>query len=421
MSQVQRLPREIEMLQQAAAWLAECQDLDEIKKLHDKAESLRLYFAKQKHGEAAVQTATRIVLQAQRRIGEISRELEKSNPGSRKKDLAVNMTTKSETLMGSGISPRMANRCEAIAALPAGDFEQAMQSTAKQTSHAMQMMGRVEQRKARQMRQAEPQTAVFGAGPKRDLGWEVITGHCGEVFDSVEFVPIDLVFADPPYGIGVDYGEHFDDVMDSVDYLNSSQLWIKRVFERLTPDGTFMLLSGWQYAHQLAVMGMEFGLHLRQTIIWYESFGVNCTGKYNRCSRALLWFTKHKTKFAWHPEKVSRDSDRQAKYNDKRANPGGKTWDDVWGINPPIPRLAGTHAERIPEFPTQLPLDLLRPIVAAHSNPGDLVVDPFCGSGTTGVASIELGRRFVGIELSEKFAEISRNRLSKIPYPGDAS
>ncbi len=65
----------------------------------------------------------------------------------------------------------------------------------------------------------------------------------------------------------------------------------------------------------------------------------------------------------------------------------------------------------MPLFPTQLPLALLRPIVACASDPGDLVVDPFSGSGTTGHACIELGRRFKGIELSEKFADLSRKRL----------
>jgi site-specific DNA-methyltransferase (adenine-specific) len=108
---------------------------------------------------------------------------------------------------------------------------------------------------------------------------------------------------------------------------------------------------------------------------------------------------------------VNRPSDRQTKYGDSRADPAGKCWDDVWGITPPIPRLVDNHHERIPDFPTQLPLDLLRPIVSAHSDPGDLVLDPFSGSGTTGCACIELGRRFVGIELSEKFADLSRKRL----------
>ncbi len=419
MSQVQRLPREIEMLEQAAAWLAECQDLDEIKKLRDKAEALRLYAAKQKSGEAAEQAAAVIKLRAERRIGEISRELEKSERISNIRMDDTTARTKASVLTSSGIAPRMANRCEAIAAVPASEFEKTIGTTAKLTSHAMQTMGRVEQRKAKQMRQAEAQTAVSGAGRHRDPHWEIITG-------DFLTVPIKdrmhrLVFADPPYNIGVDYGAHYNDSRSSDDYLDWCRNWIEGVVSRLAWDGTFMLLVGWEYAHRLAGLATTAGLHLRQTLVWYESFGVNCTGKYNRCSRALLWLVNDPRRFVWHPEAVTRPSDRQAKYNDSRANPDGKAWDDVWGINPPIPRLAGTHAERLPEFPTQLPLDLLRPIVGAHSDPGDLVLDPFSGSGTTGCACIELGRHYIGVELSEKFADLSRNRLNKVPFPGDAS
>jgi hypothetical protein len=70
----------------------------------------------------------------------------------------------------------------------------------------------------------------------------------------------------------------------------------------------------------------------------------------------------------------------------------------------------GNHAERLPDFPTQLPLDLLRAVVGCASEPGDLVLDPFSGSGTTGVAAIGLGRRYVGIEKSAEFAQGGEGR-----------
>jgi site-specific DNA-methyltransferase (adenine-specific) len=257
----------------------------------------------------------------------------------------------------------------------------------------------------------EAEVAVFGAGPKKDLGWEIISGDCIEVMKSVEFVPIDLAFADPPYNIGIGYGSHYDDDRPRDEYLSWCRQWLSLILARLTPTGSFFLLANWEGIHRLATMAEEVGFKHRQTIVWYETFGENCGSKYNRCSRGLIWFTKHAKRFAWNPEAVNRPSDRQTKYNDKRADPGGKTWDDVWGINPPIPRLVDNHRERIPDFPTQLPLDLLRPIVAAHSDPGALVVDPFSGSGSCGAACIELDRRFVGIELSEEFAELSRKRL----------
>jgi site-specific DNA-methyltransferase (adenine-specific) len=120
---------------------------------------------------------------------------------------------------------------------------------------------------------------------------------------------------------------------------------------------------------------------------------------------------KDRKRFVFNPDAVNRPSDRQEKHHDRRANPGGKVWDDVWGIKPPIHRLVGNAEERIPDFPTQLPLDLLLPIIGCSSEPGDLVLDPFNGSGTTGAAAIQLGRRYLGIEKSPKFASLARLRL----------
>src|SRR5262249_39176601 len=94
----------------------------------------------------------------------------------------------------------------------------------------------------------------------------------------------------------------------------------------------------------------------------------------------------------------------------KRRTPWGKCGVDVWHI----PRVPGTADERLPEFPTQLPLDLLRPVIGCASDPGDLVFDPFSGSATTGAAAVELGRHYVGIEKNPVFAELSRLRLQGV-------
>lgn len=82
--------------------------------------------------------------------------------------------------------------------------------------------------------------------------------------------------------------------------------------------------------------------------------------------------------------------------------------DDVWTD---IPRLAGTHAERIEAFPTQLPVSLLRRVVLCATDPGDLIIDPFSGSGTTGEAAISFDRRYRGVEKQVRFVEASRKRL----------
>jgi site-specific DNA-methyltransferase (adenine-specific) len=251
------------------------------------------------------------------------------------------------------------------------------------------------------------------------IKWEVIAGDCLDVMARIEPGSVNLGVVDPPYNQGVDYGEHHNDRMTPPEYRSWSLQWMRPAARLLAPDGTLFLLNRWEWVFESERLLRAAGLHIHQPIPWHESFGQNCPGKYNRTSRLLIWCTKHAKRFTFNRGGVNRASARQDEYLDTRANPNGKNWDDVWGIEPPIPRLTGTCKERIKDehgksvFPTQLPLDLLRPIVSAHSNPGDLVLDPFSGSGTTGAVCIELGRRYIGIEKSEDFAERSRQRLEE--------
>lgn len=249
------------------------------------------------------------------------------------------------------------------------------------------------------------------APPGSDDGWEILTGDCVELLGKQLPGSVRLIFADPPYNIGVPYGDHHDDSIPQEEYLDWCQSWLDASARLLTPDGSMWVLINDEWADFYGVMLRDAGLHRRAWIKWYESFGVNCANNFNRCSRHLFYCVKNPDHFVFNPNAVNRPSDRQAKYSDKRADPGGKVWDDVWGLNPEIPRLTGTAKERLPDFPTQLPLKLLLPLVGCASEPGDLVLDPFSGSGTTGAACIQIGRRYLGFEQSPVFADLSRKRL----------
>jgi site-specific DNA-methyltransferase (adenine-specific) len=184
--------------------------------------------------------------------------------------------------------------------------------------------------------------------------------------------------------------------------------WFALCWDCLTDDGSLWVMIGDEYAAEYAVELKATGYTVRSWIKWYETFGVNCSNKFNRTSRHIFYAVKDPAAFVFNPEAVTRPSDRQTKYGDSRASAGGKIWDDVWQIS----RLTGTCSERIPDFPTQLPLALVEPIVLCASMPGDLVVDPFNGSGTTGVASVRNGRKYVGVEKSEAFADIATKRIT---------
>jgi site-specific DNA-methyltransferase (adenine-specific) len=238
---------------------------------------------------------------------------------------------------------------------------------------------------------------------------DIVTGDCREVLATIGPGSVRLIFADPPYGQGIDYGPHFDDRMTAAEYDAWSREWIAAAVPTLARDGSLWVLCSWERQPRLHIALEDAGVHWRQTIVWYESFGVNCIRKFNRCARPLLWMVRDPRRFVFNRDAVRTRSARQ-RLGDRRANPDGKILDDVWII----PRLAGTHAERVPDVPTQLPLELVRRVVLAASDPGDLVVDPFAGSGTTAAVCRELGRRHVGIELSAEYAARARQRVAGV-------
>ena len=234
-----------------------------------------------------------------------------------------------------------------------------------------------------------------------------------DVIDGLQTVrdehgPARLIFTDPPYNIGIDYGQgEKADLLTPQAYMKWVRNWFSLCWDCLTDDGSLWVMIGDEYAAEYCTELKATGFTVRSWIKWYETFGVNCSNKFNRTSRHIFYAVKDEKSFVFNPEPVTRPSDRQTKYGDSRAVAGGKLWDDVWQI----PRLTGTCAERIPDFPTQLPLALVEPIVLCASMPGDLVVDPFNGSGTTGAAAIRRGRKYVGIEKNEAFVDMAEMRL----------
>jgi DNA modification methylase/ParB-like chromosome segregation protein Spo0J len=279
---------------------------------------------------------------------------------------------------------------------------------AKTVAQAVRAVGREEKRVA----MAEKAAKV---GKPSD-SWRVVQGDCREEMGRMDAGSVRLIFADPPYNIGKKYGKHYDDNLSPEKYGELCTGMFEAAHRALAPDGSLWLLISHEWSARLQIAAEAAGFRWRQTITWYETFGENQGRMFNLCSRPLLWLVKDPRRFVFNDflEDIRRLSDRQAKYKDGRADPGGKLWDDVWGVKPPIERLVDNSKERLPGFPTQLPLALLRPIVACASDPGDLVLDPFSGSGTTGAACIELGRRFIGIELGPEFAALSRLRLAGI-------
>jgi site-specific DNA-methyltransferase (adenine-specific) len=244
-----------------------------------------------------------------------------------------------------------------------------------------------------------------------DSGWEIRCGDCIQELAKLKHGTARLVFADPPYNQGIDYGRGRQaDLLSDKSYLDWCHQWINACVRVLTDDGSLWVMISDEYADHFGILLREAGLHRRSWIKWYETFGVNCTNNFNRCSRHIFYCVKNPRRFVFTADAVSRPSDRQSKYADSRANPHGKLWDNVWCI----PRLVENSQERLPDFPTQLPLALIRPIILCASHPGDLVIDPFCGSGTTGIAAAVSDRKFLGIEKHDVHARSARLRMETL-------
>lgn len=303
------------------------------------------------------------------------------------------------------VSPATMARADQIAKRP--DLEKKVVDGEMKPAEALREI------RSTKRRQELEQAAAKAAAERHESDrpkWSIINGDVIQGLESVrdEHGPARLIFTDPPYNIGIDYGdgEQADRLSDSA-YMKWVRQWFALCWDCLTDDGSLWVMIGDEYAAEYAVELKATGFTIRSWIKWYETFGVNCSSKFNRTSRHIFYAVKDEKSFVFNPEPVTRPSDRQAKYGDSRAAAGGKLWDDVWQI----PRLTGTCSERVPDFPTQLPLALVEPIVLCASMPGDLVIDPFNGSGTTGVAAIRSARKYVGIEKNEAFVDMAEMRL----------
>ena len=257
---------------------------------------------------------------------------------------------------------------------------------------------------------------------------KVYQGNCILRLADLSAGSVDLVFADPPFNIGYEY-DQYDDRRPREDYLNWSREWMSGVARALKPDGTFWLAIGDEHAAELKVIAQdELDFTCRSWVIWYYTFGVNCIRGFSRSHTHLFHFVKDAEKFTFNSENplIRVVSARQMVYADNRANPKGRLPDNTWILRPQdapassfapmhdtwyFARVAGTFKEREGFHGCQMPEQLLGRIIRVSSNPGDLVLDPFVGSGTTLATAKKLGRRWLGFELSREYVRRASDRV----------
>lgn len=237
---------------------------------------------------------------------------------------------------------------------------------------------------------------------------------CADVLDALaEIEPgsVQLVFADPPYNIGVDYGKgRSADDLPEAEYLAWCHDWMKAVPEVLAPGGSLWVLICERWSDDYGKMLSEI-MPRRNRIIWHETFAQYASHNFTSEHRHLFYHVKPGAPHTWNIDTIRIPSARQAKYNDKRANPNGRVPGNVWRF----PRVCGTFKARVDWHPAQLPVALLERAILCSSNPGDTVLDLFAGSGSMLKACQLHAREFIGIDNNPDYCANMADLASGVP------
>jgi site-specific DNA-methyltransferase (adenine-specific) len=235
----------------------------------------------------------------------------------------------------------------------------------------------------------------------------VICGDCREVMKSITSDSVDLIVTDPPYNLSKDYGNNRDS-LNHDEYLKFSQEWLTEAVRVLKPTGTIYLFMGVRYISYIYMMlEKEFGLHFNSWITWAYTQGIGKTRGFSPRHDDILMFTKTK-KFKFNLDDVRVPQKYYRSVNNMRgANPG-----NVWEFS----HVHYCQASR-QNHPTQKPEAILERMILASSDKNDVVLDPFCGSGSSLRVCQQLNRRGIGIEINEQYASMIRERLEQ-PFSG---
>jgi modification methylase len=245
----------------------------------------------------------------------------------------------------------------------------------------------------------------------------VLVGDCLEVLAKLPSASVDLVFADPPYNLqlerdlrrpndtlvdGVD--EDWDKFASFADYDRFSRAWLAECRRVLKPDGAIWVIGSYHNIFRVGAVLQDLGFWIQNDIIWRKTNPMpNFRGRrFTNAHETLIW--------------AARDAKSRATFNYeamKALNDDLQMRSDwLFPICSGPERLKDAAGRKV--HPTQKPEALLHRLLLASTNPGDLVLDPFFGTGTTGAVARRVGRRWLGIERNPAYAAAARDRIGKV-------
>jgi len=247
-------------------------------------------------------------------------------------------------------------------------------------------------------------------------GTETGVIYCGDNLEVLAKFPensVDLIYADPPFFSNKNYEIIWGNGAEMKVYedrwkggINVYIEWMKerlwQCYRVLKDTGSMYLHCDWHASHRLRVaMDDIFGeKKFQNEIIWHYGLGGSSRSRWQRKHDTILFYSKSNS-WVFNPIMIPATSQRMKGQLKKE--------DDVWDI----PTINNMAKERL-GYPTQKPEDLLKPIIQASSNKGDIILDPFCGCGTTLVVAHQLGRKWIGIDVSPIACNLMRDRLNKV-------
>lgn len=241
----------------------------------------------------------------------------------------------------------------------------------------------------------------------------VLKGDCLEVLATLPDNSVDMCFADPPFNLEKKYSSYNDQRLPH-EYLEWCEKWLRELFRVTKPTGSIFVHNIPRWLTYYASILNDFA-NFRHWISWDAMS--NPLGKTLLPAHyGILFYTKQPNGFKYYdvraPHKRCRICNAYLKdYGGKKdqMHPFGTLVSDVWTD---IHRIR--HNVHRDEHPCQLPIPLLERLVLMSTDPGDVVLDPFLGTGTTAIAAKALGRHYIGIELDPEYVKIAKHKLAHV-------
>lgn len=245
--------------------------------------------------------------------------------------------------------------------------------------------------------------------------FSVFHGDCVEILKDFPENHFDMIFSDPPYllsngGFTVHAGRQVSVNKGSWDKSNGVEKdfefhirWIQECRRVLKPEGTIWISGTYHSIYQCGYALQLLGYKILNDIAWFKpNASPNLSGRYFTASHeTLLWARKDpNAKHTFNYQAM-----KHGDWNGDFIKNPGKQMRSVWAIGTPK-----SDEKTFGKHPTQKPLALLERIVQASTNKGDLILDPFTGSSTTGIAAVMYGRKFVGVDTDKGYLELSKKR-----------